>query len=157
MRPTTTELLSAVVESLERQVAPHVQDKWAASALRSAAQLLRHAAIRSEHERRMQSEDNRDARETLESSLAHLATRGELAEVRAIIEPVLRLPDPGPYDAAALDARNEGYQSVIERLLEDGALRSAEPAVHGLLRSYLRRRLQREHALYFPVFTGPPF
>lgn len=157
MRPTTTELLSAVVESLERQVAPHVQDKWAASALRSAAQLLRHAAIRSEHERRILSEDNGDARESLDSSLAHLASRGELAEVRAVIEQVLRLPDPGPYDAAALDARNEGYQAAIERLLEDGALRRAEPAVHGLLRSYLRRRLRREQALYFPVFTGPPF
>src|SRR6266850_733991 len=46
MRPTTVELLDSIAQALEDQVLPVVQDKWGASTLRSAMQLLRHLALR---------------------------------------------------------------------------------------------------------------
>jgi hypothetical protein len=50
VRPTTRELIEAVVSSLQRDVSPHLADKWGASALRSAVQLLNHLAVRVEKE-----------------------------------------------------------------------------------------------------------
>jgi hypothetical protein len=156
MRPTTPELISAIVESLEHQVAPNVQDKWAASALRSATQLLNHLALRSEREGRVLVEDNRDVREVLETVLQALAAHAELSDVRTAVEKALNDPEPSIHDVAALDARNEVYQAAVDRLLRQPEVRTLD-GLHESLRSYLRRRLLREHPLYFPVFTGPPF
>ena len=61
VRPTTRELVDGIANALERQVSPVVQDKWAASVLRSAVQLLRHVAVRVEDEARLLVEDNADA------------------------------------------------------------------------------------------------
>ncbi len=156
MRPTAPELISAIVESLELEVAPHVTDKWSASALRSAAQLLRHLALRYQHEGEVLIRDNRDVRHVLESVLPQIAARPEFEDVVVAIGREMHHDEPNPHDLMALDARNEIYQAAIERLLKDKALRASEELL-ATLRGYLRRRLEREHALYFPVFTGPPF
>jgi hypothetical protein len=158
MRPTTPELIMAVVASLELKIAPHVQDKWAASALRSAAQLLKHVALRTESEARVLGEDNRDVREVLRTALPRLAAHDELSALREVVESALAGPLPDAADTAALDVRNEAYQAAVEKLLGSAPVRALDgAAVHRSLRDYLRRRLEREHALYFPVFTGPPF
>jgi hypothetical protein len=158
MRPTTAELLSAIVLSLERQVAPSVQDKWAASALRSATQLLIHLAARAEREGDVLIEDNEDVRQLLEAILPRLSVQPDLAALRATVEKTLNAAEPAPHDLAGLDARNEIYQAAVEQLLRRPAPSSIDASsVREELRSYLRRRLQREHSLYFPVFTGPPF
>lgn len=158
MRPTTPELITAIVASLEQQVAPHVADKWAASALRSAAQLLNHIALRTESEARVFEDDNVDARQVLAAVLARLAEAAEFAAARDTIERALAEPAPGAHHAGGLDARNETYQAAIEYLLNHSGVRAFEKgAVHRVLREYLRRRLEREHPLYFPVFTTPPF
>jgi hypothetical protein len=153
MRPTTSELLAAVASALERQVAPKVDDKWAASTLRSAAQLLAYASARSEREPRILDEDNEDARALLESLSARL---DEESPARREVQEALRGAAVAGSDALSRDARNERYQAAIDRLLRDPRVRALKP-VYQSLRGYLRRRLRREHGLYFPVFTGPPF
>jgi hypothetical protein len=156
MRPTTPELISAIVESLERQVAPNVADKWAASALRSATQLLNHLAVRVEREGRVLAEDNQDARRVLEAALPRLAAHPDLAGVRGAVQGALNESEPSLQDTGSLDARNEHYQAAIEALLRDAGVRALDE-LYQSLRGYLHRRLEREHALYFPVFTAPPF
>jgi hypothetical protein len=156
MRPTTPELIAAIIDSLEQQVAPHVQDKWAASALRSAAQLLRHLALRTERESAVLIEDNIDVRRVLEIVRPHLGGRPPLAAAEAAVVRALSDAEPDAHDVADLDARNESYQHAVGQLLADPAVR-AESGTVEILRGYLHRRLEREHALYFPVFTAPPF
>jgi hypothetical protein len=156
MRPTSPELISAIVESLERQVAPHVEDKWAASALRSATQLLNHLAVRVEREGGVLVEDNQDVRRVLEAVLPRLAAHPDLAGPHAVAQEALNESEPNLQDRASLDARNESYQAAVEALLRHAGVRALDE-LHQSLRGYLRRRLQRERALYFPVFTGPPF
>jgi len=158
MRPTAPELMAAIVESLERQVAPNLQDKWAASALRSATQLLNHLAIRIEREGRVLVEDNRDVRHVLEAALPRLAAQAEFFDLRAVVEKALSDPEPSLQDTAGLDARNEIYQTAVELLLRRPGMRTLDgSSVYESLRDYLHRRLQREYPLYFPVFTHPPF
>src|SRR6266702_3754257 len=141
MRPTTPELMAAIVESLERQVAPNVQDKWAASALRSATQLLNHLAVRTEREGRMLAEDNRDVHHVLEAALPRLAVQAEFSDLRAAVERALNDPDPSLQDTVGLDARNEIYQTAVEQLLRRPGVRTLDgSSVYESLRSYLRRR-----------------
>src|SRR5271154_4863269 len=123
MRPTTPELISAIVESLERQVAPNVQDKWAASALRSATQLLNHLAVRVERESEVLAEDNRDVRQVLEAILPRLAADPDLAGVRSAVQEALNVSESNLQDRATLDARNESYQAAVEALLGHAGVR----------------------------------
>ena len=160
MRPTTRELIEAVVSSLQRDVSPQLADKWSASALRSAVQLLSHLAVRVEKEQAILIEDNADVRQVLLSIGERLtASQSPPAWCRAIDE-VLAAPEPATHDAVGLDRCNEAFQGVVELLLHDREALHAVPSgreMHVELRSYLRRRLEREHGLYFPAFTGAPF
>ena len=158
MRPTTPELISAIVASLERQVAQHITDKWAASALRSAAQLLNHIALRTQGEAQVLEADNLDVRQVLATVLARLEAHAEFSAARRAVEGVLAGPESGAPTAGGPEDRNESYQALVEMLLNHAAIRVLEQgAVHRILRDYLRRRLKREYSLYFPVFTSPPF
>ena len=65
MRPTSVELLESIAQALEDQVLPLMQDKWGASTLRSAMQLLRHLALRVPFEARILAADNEDVRRVL--------------------------------------------------------------------------------------------
>lgn len=160
MRPTTRELISAIVTALEQEVAPLVQDKWAGSVLRSATQLLNHLSLRVEDEARVLIEDNKDVRRVLETIYRSLTVNAQMASLRAAVEEALQATESPHHDVVALDARNEAYLVAVEKLLKHRNLvrqETGETSVHEQLREYLRRRLKREHHLYFPVFTGPPF
>jgi len=159
MRPTSRELIEGVVAAIERDVAPGVSDRWAASALRSAVQLLNHLAVRVEKEAALLIEDNADARRVLSSISVQIGSSAAAAALRPLIEEALKTPEPPPYDPPRLDEANEALQGVIERVLRDEALaaNAQTEAIRIELHRYLRRRLEREHLLYFPVFTGAPF
>jgi hypothetical protein len=160
LRPTTRELLESVALSLERDVGPQLTDKWAASTLRSAVQLLKHAAVRVEREHAILIEDNADVRSVLQSCRERLAASQDGSGWCRIIDELLVAPEPVPHDAAGLDQRNEAYQAVVEQLLRDRRALDAVPSGHEIhtdVGRYLRRRLEREQGLYFPAFTGAPF
>ena len=159
MRPTSEELLGSIAQALEDQVLPVVQDKWAASTLRSAMQLLRHLAIRVVREPGILAADNADLREVLSAATAELAQAG-LGDLEAAVCAALAAGNPDPLDVAAADRLNEGYLRAVEALIAArDRLRQARPAgeLHAALVEYLRRRLEREHDLFLPVFLSPPF
>jgi len=171
VRPTTRELVDGIANALERQVSPFVQDKWAASVLRSALQLLRHVAVRVEDEARLLIDDNADAARTLEGAVRHLQHGPDVDALRSMIASTLQAPAPAPYDAVQLAEHNERLQAAIEQLLRrqgapdapdvpdapDEASMPGEAAMLDETRAYLQRRLAREQHLYFPVFSSPPF
>ena len=159
MRPTTRELVEGIASALERQVAPAVQDKWAASVLRSALQLLRHVSIRVEEEARLLAEDNADAARALERAMQRLRGDAEFDALHARIVRCLELEPVPAYDAAALAERNDLLQGAVEDLVRHPEKLADAAGAAALLevREYLRRRLAREQHWYFPVFQGAPF
>jgi hypothetical protein len=161
VRPTTRELLERVATALEHEVLPSLQDKWAASVLRSAVQLLGHAAVRAQDEPRILVEHIADARSLLETVAPRLDSgRAEIAALRDAVSHALQIPDAAAHDVAALDAQDESLQAVIELLLRQrDALCATTNAdlTHADVLDCLRRRLAREHHLYFPAFISAPF
>ena len=160
MRPSTRELVESVALSLERDVSPQLTDKWAASALRSAVQLLKHVAVRVEREHAILIEDNTDVRSVLQSSRERLAASQSGSGWCRVIDELLAAPEPVLHDAVGLDQRNEAFQAVVEQLLRDRRALHAVPVgqeIHADVGRYLRRRLEREQGLYFPAFTSAPF
>jgi hypothetical protein len=161
MRPSSRELLEGIAGALERQVAPAILDKWAASVLRSAVQLLGHLASRVEDEARILEEDNADARRVLTKMASRIAAnRPRVAPLADAVAQALQAEETPSSDVVRLTERNDAYQAAIEFLvrnrdasveLPDGAIVREE------LHAYLQRRLAREHHLYFPSFTGAPF
>jgi hypothetical protein len=159
MRPTTVELLESIAQALEDQVLPVVQDKWGASTLRSAMQLLRHLALRVPLEAGILAADNDDARRILTLVSDRLRQLGE-TDLGAIAAAALNARSVDPLDVIAADALNEIYQRAIETIVAArDRLRAIDtpPQIHRTLVDYLQRRLDRERGMFVPVFLSPPF
>lgn len=159
MRPTSAELLTSIAQELEDRVLPVVQDKWGASTVRSAMQLLRHLSLRVPLEPRILAEDNKDARATLELAHERLSRLGA-SDLASVAADALGSAAEDALDIEAVDALNEKYLRAIEmivaardrlRLIDD------PPTIHASLIDYLKRRLEREHGLFLPVFLSAPF
>ena len=116
MRPTSMELLDSIAQALEDQVLPVVQDKWGASTLRSAMQLLRHLALRVALEPRILAADNDDVRRVLSLAYERLGQLGE-TDLAATAAAVLSSPLVDPLDVAAADALNETYLRAVEAIV----------------------------------------
>jgi hypothetical protein len=158
MRPSTSELLTSIAEQLGTQVLPSVQDKWAASTVRSAMQLLRHLALRAEHEPRLLVEEAVELQLLLTQVAASLQATS-LSGLRSEVLAALQLPDAAAHDLSAQNARDEAQLRTVEKLIaKRDAIRTAtgSNAVHDALVTYLERRLQREHQLIEPFRTTPP-
>jgi cell division septum initiation protein DivIVA len=159
MRPTSAELLETIAQELEDRVLPVVQDKWGASTLRSAMQLLRHLALRVPLEPRMLAEDNKDASGVLMLARDRLTRLGE-SDLAAAAAAALDSDAPDPLDVVAVDALNERYLRAVETIVAArDRLRPIDdsPTIHQSLVDYLQRRLEREHGMFLPVFLSAPF
>ena len=159
MRPTTVELLDSIAQALEEQVLPVIQDKWGASTLRSAMQLLRHLALRVPLEAGILAADNDDVRRILTLVGARLSELGE-TDLAAAAAAALSAPSVDPLDVIAADALNETYQGAVEMIIAArDRLRTVDtaPQIHQTLVNYLQRRLDRERGMFVPVFLSPPF
>ena len=159
MRPTTVELLDSIAQALEEQVLPVVQDKWGASTLRSAMQLLRHLALRVPLEAGILAADNDDVRRILTLVGDRLSRLGE-TELAAAAAAALSAHSVDPLDVIAADAVNETYQGAVEMIIAArDRLRTIDtpPQIHQTLVDYLQRRLDRERRMFVPVFLSPPF
>jgi len=159
MRPTTVELLDSIAQALEEQVLPVVQDKWGASTLRSAMQLLRHLALRVPLEAGILAADNDDVRRILTLVGDRLSQLGE-TELAAAAAAALSAHSVDPLDVIAADAVNETYQGAVEMIIAArDRLRTIDtpPQIHQTLVDYLQRRLDRERRMFVPVFLSPPF
>jgi hypothetical protein len=104
MQPTAQQLVRSIVWSLDERVAPHVEDKWAASTLRSIHCLLEHLAVRVEAEGPLLHEDNADLAATSITLVGLLAgARGSVAAARdALVAVGARTwREPGAYPTLA--------------------------------------------------------
>lgn len=158
MRPSTPELLDSVAAALEAQVLPSVQDKWAASTLRSAMQLLRFLALRVAQEPQILREQAADLHATL-AQLAPLLAQPQLADLHAAVMAVLQTTQPAAHDVPGLDACCERALACAEALIAArDRLRSAtgSSVVHERLVACLQRQLERERALIAPFQSTPP-
>jgi len=159
MRPTTVELLESIAQALEDQVLPVIQDKWGASTLRSAMQLLRHLALRVPLEAGILAADNDDVRRILTLVGDRLSQLGE-TDLAAAAAAALSARSADPLDVIAADALNETYLGAVEMIIAArDRLRTIDtpPQIHQTLVDYLRRRLDRERGMFVPVFLSPPF
>jgi hypothetical protein len=153
------ELLESIAQALEDQVLPVMQDKWGASTLRSAMQLLRHLALRVPLEPRILAADNDDVRKVLALARERLTQLGETGLAAAAA--VALGPGPAdPLDVVAVDALNETYLRAVETIVAArDRLRPLDPGqtIHQSLTDYLQRRLERERDMFLPVFLSAPF
>jgi cell division septum initiation protein DivIVA len=159
MRPTSVELLEGIAQALEDQVLPLMQDKWGASTLRSAMQLLRHLALRVPFEARILAADNEDVRRVLTLVHDQLTQIGE-SDLASSAAAALGARAADPLDVIATDAQNETYLRAVEAIVaarDRLRARGASPQIHAALVEYLQRRLERERGMFLPVFLSPPF
>src|SRR4029077_8999793 len=116
MGPTTVELLESIAPSLEDQVLPVIQDRWGASTLRSAMQLLRHLALRVPLEAGILAADNDDARRILMLVSDRLRELGE-TDLAAAAAAALSPRSVDPFDVIGADALNETYLRAVELII----------------------------------------
>ena len=167
MRPSARQLIESVDWALQEKVAPTVEDKWAASALRSAHCLLQHLSVRVELEGQLLHDDSADLRTVLAGLPATLdgAPADHGGDLRKAIAGVLdrRWRDEGAYPTiASLSEENialrEVADDVIRRLrAEPVAADDAGRAALSELEAYVHRRLQREQPLFIPAFLASTF
>ena len=168
MRPSSTELLQSVAEALERQVLPSVTDKWAASTLRSAMQLLRHVALRVEREPALLCQQAVDLASVLTRTHAELSTAVQSAAGKSALglaalcnelTRVLSEPAVPPDDLATMEHRVAGLLAAAESVIAArDAVRAAtgSSAVHDALVEALSRQLARELPMIEPFQSTPP-
>jgi hypothetical protein len=164
MRPNSRQLIESVDWALQNKVLPTVEDKWAASALRSSHCLLQHLAVRVDLEGQLLHDDNADLRSVLAEVADLLVTSGgaQGAEVGAQVadglEPLWR--EPGAYPTvASLSEENIALRELVDTVLlaATGGFAAADAQVRAALDAYVRRRLQRDQPLFIPAFLASTF
>ena len=168
MRPSASDIIDGITWSLETYVAPDVSDPLARSAIRSTMNLLAHLRARLQDEAQVLWEDSREKRDLL-AAVAELAGQigGEaattVAQAASRAEDVASAADSAPPAVDAMLVENESLKEALTTVidtLEAGrdALGPAYSELDELVRSQLRRQLDRENRWIFSAFAGrPPF
>jgi len=158
MKPSVEQMLEAAQLALREKVATVVTDQWAASALRSVDVILSHLQARVPVEGPMLYEDNRDLAAVLNEAFAALPHTGMASAFQAFAADEEDFSRAYP-SVTALSELNIRGRTLLDDLLVFCHARKDDPAiasVHGQLRGYLSRHLDRERPLFFPVFVGRP-
>jgi hypothetical protein len=144
-------------------VLPAVTDKWAASTLRSAMQLLNHLALRIDHEPALLQQQLVELIPALTATHADLAAAAQqVPQLRALrdqLERALHGATATPDNGVILERRVEALLAAAERVI---AARDAVRAATGssvitdTLVQLLARQLARELPLIEPFQSKPP-
>jgi hypothetical protein len=151
-------MLDAIADALDLQVLPVTDDKWAASTVRSAVQLLRYLSLRVVQEPALLPQQLAQLRTALQKIDAML-TSPQLADLRGGVRAALRRPAPPAHDMPALDAEIDillrAAESVIaaRQRVQDA---SGSSAIHDALLGCLTRQLSAERELILPFQSTPP-
>jgi hypothetical protein len=155
MMPTTEQMLAAMQLALNEHVAPHVNDQWAQSALRSVDVILNHLRARTPVEGPMLHGDTRELADLLTAEAARVGFADEglaafLAEAPVLLDGYARVD--------ALQALNHRGRAALDRLLVHcHAMGGAQAdAVRGTLRAWLLGHADRESGFFFPTYVGRP-
>lgn len=164
MKPSVQQMLEAAQKALNEQVAPHVSDQWAASALRSVDVILSHLRARTPVEGPMLYDDNHDLAELLgwvggaaDLSLVQVPELG--TDIARFVLDARALAASGYPAVDALCDLNIRGRDLVDALLllcHSRADAGAAGTVHAALRAYLERHIAREHDFFFPTFVGRP-
>ncbi|WP_220187740.1 hypothetical protein [Pseudonocardia pini] len=147
MHPGVDEALESIVAAVEQDIAPHVENEYAASMCRTVAQMLRSVRVRVAEELPTLVADNAELRELLTAHADRLADRSALdAAVRASAERTAPSLEELYADAEALRA---ALTTLIEAVPD-----STDPT-RKAAREYLRHSLDRERPWMVDAFTGP--
>jgi hypothetical protein len=158
VKPTSADLLSGIADALDRQVLPAITDKWAASTVRSASQLLRHLAVRVEREPRLLREEAHDLAAVLTGARL-LFGHTELADICAALDRALIVPAAEADDMPGLRARHEALSSAAETVIaaRDRVRQvTGSNAIHDQIVDCLLRQLDPQSALIEPFQSLPP-
>jgi hypothetical protein len=147
MHPGVDEALESIVEAVERDIAPHVQDEYAASMCRTVAQMLRSVRVRVAEEPAALAADNSELRELL---AAHADRHPDRAALDAAVRASAERSAP---TLADLQADAESLRAALTAVIET-VPDSTDPA-RKAAREYLRHSLERERPWMVDAFTGP--
>jgi hypothetical protein len=149
MYPGVDDVLGAVLVTLEDVITPSVGDENAASACRTAAQLLRSTRARLRHEQAALQADNDDLRALL------AGRRDELPEdVRPTIDNALTAAHGAPIASVTqLQDEARGLREALVSAVYAVPDRSTQFRVAA--REYLERSLERQAPWLVDSFTGP--
>jgi hypothetical protein len=172
LRPSTDEVLSAVVWSFEHDIVPTLDDEFAQSTARTISNLLRHLQVRIRHEGQTLVNDNLELRELLKAILTQVR-QGDIDVVahNAVTDILAEPPVSPPAWASVARLTDEALQLrraldlLVQDLIADGALlsrdgeggaRTARGAadVRRAIESYLGRSLRREALWNVDPFQG---
>jgi septal ring factor EnvC (AmiA/AmiB activator) len=147
IHPGVGEALESIVAAVENDIAPKVEDEYAASMCRTVAQMLRSVRVRIAEEPAALAADNAELRELLAAHADRSPDRERLdTAVRTSAE--RRRPT---LDELYADA--EALRSALSALIE-AVPDSTDPA-RKAAREYLRHSLDRERPWMVDAFTGP--
>ena len=165
MKPTAREIIESISWALDHRVEPQVEEKWAASSLRSIRCLLQHLAVRVEHEGQMLVEDNADLRDVLGQVVGNVGGVGTWRDIHSEIEGLLEREwrPPAAYPTvASLNEENEALQTGLDHVLVrlyrhgDGLDPATADALRAELDECLIRRVGREQPMFMPAFSENP-
>lgn len=147
--PTAQDLLTGVIATLEDVLAPALTDEHAQSTCRTAAQLLRSAAVRIAGEQAALHADNADLRGLLGTWAFRLpAAAGEVVAQALADPPVPTLPA-----LEVLEADARALRAALVAAIDSVPERDA-PFRHDV-RDYLARAHERQRPWLQDAFTGP--
>jgi hypothetical protein len=147
--PDTDEALTTIIDAVERHIAPHVYDDYAASLCRTVAQMLRSVQMRIREEPASLAADNADLRELLTAAGGQVSP--DLADQ---IGPVLAAHPHRP-GAGLDDLRSDALALRAALVAVIAAVPDSGAPVRRAARDYLRRQLDREKVWMRDAFTGP--
>lgn len=154
IHPSCAEVLATIQTGFEEQVVPHLHDIEARSAAATIGHLLRHVALRIEHEGQILLDDIARLEALLGGIAAWFETcgAGDPRAIRAALtddSPQGVYPGLGLLGERAMRLRGAlvKAQEVLHGLPDDGGLREA-------VRGYIAAQLAEEARLIEPAFRG---
>jgi hypothetical protein len=147
--PGVDEALDAIIQTVEEEIAPHVQDDLASSLCRTVAQMLRSVRVRITHEPAALSVDNAALRDLLATWAPELpagaATAANMAAAQA----------PPPMYASMPDLAADALRLRAALVVAIEAVPETDHAFRKAARAYLTQQLSHEKVWLQDAFTGP--
>lgn len=155
MRPTSAQILRAVVTNLEELVLPQLQGPHARSAAANAVMLLEHVILRLESEGEALGADNGEKRNLLGSLDEVPASLHDGA--REVMQRLADTPETGGYASIeSLTEENERLKSILDDWLTaihaaDDLAEEETRRLRAPIRAQLRAQVDREARLVVPI------
>lgn len=146
INPSVDDVLRSVIATIEDEIAPSA-DEYVASLCRTAAQMLRHVAVRQREEVPALAADVADLRQVLTEAAADVPELDGAIRAAVANQPAAAYPALADLRADAIRLRRVLAQ-VIEQAPEESPIRISA-------RAYIGRQLRRELPWQQDAYTGP--